>query len=104
MKILLLAPKGFEILEFSALFDVLAWANNFGYNTKVITCGFQKQVSSAFGLLLTVDTLVDDINLDDYDALAITGSAIPVAFKFLELLTDSEKMNEIKSAMGFYSY
>jgi len=52
MKILLLAPRGFEILEFSALFDVLAWANDFGYNTKVVTCGFEKQIPSAFGVLL----------------------------------------------------
>ena len=73
MKVLLLAPKGFEIFEFSALFDVLAWANNFGCNTKVVTCGFKKQVPSAFGALLTVDTIVSDINLDEYNALAITG-------------------------------
>jgi len=187
MKILLLAPKGFEILEFSALFDVLAWANNLGCDIKVETCGFKKQVPSAFGVSITVDVLLGDINLDDYDALAITGgfeedgyyedvynenfldiirvfhsknkiiasictgalplgksgiltgknattywrrqeelarfgvnilseqivmdgnvitsgcpgSAIPVAFKFLEVLTDSDKMNDVKSAMGF---
>jgi len=187
MKILLLAPKGFEILEFSALFDVLGWANGLGCDTKVTTCGIEKQISSAFGALLTVEVLVDEVNLEDYDALAITGgfeedgyyedvysdgfldiirafhrkkkiiasictgalplgksgilagkkattywrrqeelvafgvnvvkeqivvdeniitsscpgSAIPVAFKLLEMLTDSEKMDEVKSAMGF---
>jgi len=68
MKILLLLPKGFELLEFSALFDVLAWAD-----IKVVTCGLKKQVPSAFGVLLTVDAIVDDIHLDEYDALAIPG-------------------------------
>jgi len=187
MKILLLAPKGFEFLEFSTLFDVLAWANDLGCNTEVVTCGLKKQIPSAFGAVLTVNTLVDDINLDEYDALAITGGfreygyyedvysdsfleiirafhnknkiiasictgALPlgksgilsgkkattywrrqeelaafgaevvsdqivvnrniitsncpgssalVAFKFLEMLTDTEKMNSVKAAMGF---
>ena len=74
MNILLLVPKGFEILEFSALFDVLALADKeFGCNTKAVTCAFQKQVSSAFGALLNVDAKIDEINVDDYDALAIPG-------------------------------
>lgn len=73
MKILLLVPKGFEILEFSALFDVLSWADDLGYDTKVVTCGLKKQIASAFGLPITVDIIVDDVNLDEYDALAITG-------------------------------
>ena len=74
MKILLLVPKGFEVLEFSALFDVLAWADKeFGYNTQVVTCGFEKQVLSSFGVLVTVDTLAEGLNTDEYDALAIPG-------------------------------
>jgi len=74
MKILLLVPKGFEIYEFSALFDVLSWADKeFGYDTEVITCGFQKQVTSTFGVSLTVDTIISDINLDEYNALAVPG-------------------------------
>ena len=74
MKVLLMVPKGFEILEFSALFDVLAWADKeFGYNTEVVTCGFQKQVTGTFGVSLTVDAMIGDINLDEYDALAIPG-------------------------------
>ena len=187
MKILLFVPKGYEILEFSTLFDVLAWAEDLGYGTKVVTCGFQKQVTGAFGVSLSVDTLVGDINSDDYDALAVPGgfeeygyyqdvfndsflniirefhnknkiiasvcvgslslgksgvlagkkattygrrqkelsafgvnisdgpvvidgniitsscpgTASTVAFKFLEMLTDNEKMEHVKTAMGF---
>ena len=74
MKIMLLAPKGFEVLEFGALFDVLGWADvDFGCDTKVVTCGLRRQVSSSFGMLLTVDTLVDQVNFDEYDALALPG-------------------------------
>ena len=74
MNILLFVPKGFELLEFSALLDVLAWAKEgFGCNTNVVTCGLKKQISSGFGVLLTVDALTDNLNLDKYDALAIPG-------------------------------
>ena len=74
MKVLLMVPKGFEILEFSALFDVLAWAGKeSGYNVQVVTCGLQKQVTSTFGVPLTVDVVIDEIDLNEYDALAIPG-------------------------------
>lgn len=74
MKILLLVSKGFEILEFSALFDVMALADKeFECDTKVVTCAFQKQVISTFGVSLTADVKIDEINADDYDALAIPG-------------------------------
>jgi len=76
MKILLLAPRGFEIFEFSALFDVFGWANNMGYGIKVVTCGLKKQVASAFGAVFTVDFIMDGINLEDYEALAITGGLV----------------------------
>ena len=74
MKILLFVPKGFEILEFSALFDVIAFADKeLGFNIKVVTCAFQKQVSSAFGVSLSVDATINEINADEYDALAVPG-------------------------------
>ena len=73
MKILLFVPKGFEIYEFSALFDVLSWAKDYGCDTEVVTCGFQKQVTSTFGVSITVDTVIGDIDLDEYAALAIPG-------------------------------
>jgi len=192
MKVLIIVPKGFEIYEFSALFDVLAWADkDLGYDVETVTCGFQKQVTGAFGITLLVDTLISEVNPSDYDALAIPGgfgdygyyeeaynedllsiirefhikkkiiasvctgalplgksgilaekkattysqkdgyrqkellqfgvnvvdtpvvvdgniitstcpgTAIDVAFKFLEMLTDSEKAENVKKAMGF---
>jgi 4-methyl-5(b-hydroxyethyl)-thiazole monophosphate biosynthesis len=73
MKILLFVPQGFEVLEFSALYDVLSWAEDLDLETKVVTCGLKKQVIGAFGLILTVDMIIDDINLEDYYALAIPG-------------------------------
>lgn len=54
--------------------DVMGWARvDFKYDTQVTTAGFHKQVVSTFGVPVTVDALVEDINTDDFDALAIPG-------------------------------
>ena len=74
MKILLFLAKGFETMEASVFVDVMGWArNDFHYDVEVITCGFQKTVTSTFGVSVTVDVLLKDICVDDYDALAIPG-------------------------------
>ena len=103
MKVLLFVPKGFEIYEFSALFDVLSWADKeFGYNTEVVTCGFQKQVKSTFGVPLTVDAVIDDIDLDEYDALAVPGGFEEYGFyedvyssSFLDIIRAFHNKNKI---------
>ncbi len=66
--------KGFETMEFSVFVDVMGWArNDFGYDVQVTTCAFQKQVMSTFNIPVLADTTIDEINVDDYDALAIPG-------------------------------
>ncbi|MFQ7412771.1 MAG: hypothetical protein ACLRNS_17435 [Coprobacillus cateniformis] len=43
MKILLLCLNAFEMMEVSPFIDVFGWArNDFGYDIKVITCGYKK--------------------------------------------------------------
>ncbi|MGL5437958.1 MAG: DJ-1/PfpI family protein [Lachnospiraceae bacterium] len=74
MKVLVLCAKGFETMEFSVFIDVLGWAaNDFGHYIKVETCGFQKQVVSTFGVPIIVDRLIDEIDPQEFDALAIPG-------------------------------
>lgn len=74
MKILLFLAKGFETLEASVFVDVMGWArNDYHHDVEVITCGFQKTVISTFGVPVTVDVLLKDICVDEYDALAIPG-------------------------------
>ena len=74
MKILLFLAKGFETIEASAFIDVMGWArNDYHYDIDVVTCGFQKIVISTFGVPVTVDKLLKEICIDDYDALAIPG-------------------------------
>lgn len=82
MKVLLLCPKAFETMEFSVFIDVMGWAReSFGNDIQVHTCGFQRNVVSTFGVNIQVDVLIDDIDVNDYDALAIPGGFREFGFK-----------------------
>ncbi len=105
MKILLLCAKAFETMEFSVFIDTIGWAREtFGNDIEVHTCGFQKEVVSTFSVPIKVDVLIDDVNTDDYDALAIPGGFREFGFKdealhpkTLELI---RKFNESKKPIA----
>ncbi len=74
MKVLVLLAKGFETMEFSVFIDVLGWArNDYGYDIQVETCGFLKEVVSTFNVPVIVDKTINEVCVNDYDALAIPG-------------------------------
>lgn len=103
MKILLFLAKGFETMEFSVFVDVFGWArNDYGYDVQVETCGFNKEVMSAFNIRISVNKLIDDINVDEYDALAIPGGFEEYGFyeeaydqKFLNLIKEFDTKGKI---------
>ncbi|HEX2935719.1 MAG TPA: DJ-1/PfpI family protein [Bacteroidales bacterium] len=73
-KVLLLLPNGFEIYEASVFIDVIGWNLVDGDGTtQLFTCGLQKEVKSTFNQIMIVDYLINEINVDDFDALAIPG-------------------------------
>lgn len=96
MKVLVFCAKGFETMEFSAFIDVMGWArNDYGYPVETETCGFNKIVNSTFNVPITVDHLLEDVSVDDYDALAIPGGFEEFGFydeayspTFLQLIQD----------------
>lgn len=95
MKILLFLAKGFETMEFSVFVDVMGWArNDYQYDVTVVTCGFKKQVMSTFNIPIMVDKTIDEINVDDYDALAIPGGF--EEFGFYEEAYDERFLNLIR--------
>ena len=74
MKILVFCAKGFETMEFSAFIDVFGWArNDYRYPVQTETCGLNRKVISTFGIPIIVDKTLDEINVEEYDALAIPG-------------------------------
>lgn len=102
MKILLFCCKGFETMEFAPFVDVFGWArNDFHYNIDVVTCGFTKTVTSTFGVTITTDKTIDEICVNDYDALAIPGGFENFGFyeeaydkRFLNLIAEFDKQKK----------
>ena len=103
MKVLLFCAKGFETMEFSVFVDVFGWAeNDYGYPVQVVTCGFRKEVVSTFHVPIIVDRLIDEIVVDEYDALAIPGGFEEFGFyeeaydeRLLDLIRAFNEQNKI---------
>ena len=102
MKVLLFCCKGFETMEFAPFVDVMGWArNDYGLATEVITAGFSKTVVSTFGIPILVDKTYDEIDVSEYDALAIPGGFEEFGFyedaydeRFLNLIQDFDRSHK----------
>ncbi|EGT5473039.1 DJ-1/PfpI family protein [Clostridioides difficile] len=95
MKVLVFLVKGFETMEFSVFVDVMGWArNDYGHDIDVVTCGFKKQVMSTFNIQVLVDKTIEEVCVDDYDALAIPGGF--EEFGFYDEAYDSSFLNLIR--------
>ncbi len=93
-KVLLLLANGFEFFEASVFIDVIGWNLEEGdKTTKLYTCGVTKEVKSSFDQTLVVDYQIDEVDVNDFDALAIPGGFEVYGFyndaysdKFLDLI------------------
>ena len=73
-KVLLLLANGFEVLEASTFIDVIGWNCLEGDgSTSLNTCGLSKEVVSSFNHRCIVDYLIEEVDPDSFDALAIPG-------------------------------
>ena len=73
-KILLLLAEGFETFEASVFIDVIGWNLVEGdCSTKLFTCGLKEEVKSSFNQRFLVDYLINDVDIDSFDALAVPG-------------------------------
>jgi 4-methyl-5(b-hydroxyethyl)-thiazole monophosphate biosynthesis len=102
-KILVFLAKAFETMEFCVFIDVLGWArNDYGHNITVHTCGFTNKVLSTFNVPVIVDKTIEEINVDEYEALAIPGGFGEFGFyeeaydeRFLKLIRDFDAKGKI---------
>ncbi|MDO4459020.1 MAG: DJ-1/PfpI family protein [Clostridia bacterium] len=102
MKVLLFCLKGFETLEFSPFVDVFGWArNDFDCDIEIITCGFTKEVVSAFGVPMIMDNTIEKIDVSDFNALAVPGGFEEFGFyeeaydeRFLRLIREFDRQNK----------
>ena len=73
-KVLLLLCQGFEEYEASVFTDVLGWSRAFGdEGVAVETVALRPEVTCTFNLIVKAQRQIDEINVDDFDALAIPG-------------------------------
>ncbi len=73
-KILLLLAEGFEIYEASVFIDVMGWNLNEGDgSTELVTCALRKEIKSSFNQRFIVDCIIDEVEVNAFDALAVPG-------------------------------
>lgn len=73
-KVLLLLANGFEVLEAGAFTDVIGWNLFEGdRSTSITSVGLHPTLKCTWGFSCVPDKQLSQINLDDYDALAIPG-------------------------------
>ena len=73
-KVLLLLANGFEAVEASVFTDVLGWNKCKGDGTtQVVTVGLHSQLRCTWNFKVTPEKQLDEIILEEYDALAIPG-------------------------------
>ncbi len=93
-KVLLLLADGFETFEAGVFIDVIGWNLVDGdRSTELFTCGLNKEIKTSFNQKSIVDFLIDEIDVNSYDALAIPGGFEEYGFyndayneKFLDLI------------------
>jgi len=77
----MLLANGVEPLEMSAITDVMGWATILGDEAIELTdVALHPEIKTTFGLTLKPSKLLQDIDLDDYDAIAIPGGFEPAGF------------------------
>ncbi len=102
-KILLFLCKGFEAYEATVFTDVFGWNNYYGCGgIDVVTAGFREDIKACWNFTVRPEILYDDLDLDDYDALAIPGGFEEEGFykdafdeRFIQLIQAFHLQNKI---------
>lgn len=102
-RVLLLLASGFETFEASAFIDVIGWNLVDGdHSTELFSCGLRKELKTSFNQRFLADYLVEEIKVNDFDALAIPGGFEEYDFyrdaydeRFLNLIREFNKQDKI---------
>lgn len=73
-KVCLLLPNGFEAVEASVFTDVIGWNQALGDgSTELVTVGTRKELTCTFNFTVIPEKLLSDVDVDQFDALALPG-------------------------------
>ena len=101
-KVLLFLSEGFEAYEASGFIDVLGWSREIGINpVDLVTTGFRPTIKCYWNLIVKPELPFDQIDINDFDALAIPGGATEAGFfedaydeRLLNLIREFDKLGK----------
>lgn len=80
-RVMMLLANGVEPLETAAFTDVMGWATLLGNEEiELVDVGLRSHIKTTFGLNLKPNHLLEDVDLSQFDALAIPGGFEPSGF------------------------
>lgn len=102
-KVLLLLANGFEAVEASVFTDVIGWNKSDGDGTTdLITVGMREKLKCTFNFTVIPEMHINEVNIDEFDALAIPGGFEEAGFyedayseDFLNIIREFDKREKI---------
>ena len=102
-RVLLFLAQGFEEYEASVFTDVLGWSRVFGKeHVDLVTTGLRAEVKCTWNLTVKPEIEFDNIDVKDFDALAIPGGFEKAGFyqdaydeRFLNLIREFDKEGKL---------
>ncbi|MDD7796068.1 DJ-1/PfpI family protein [Clostridium sp. 'White wine YQ'] len=102
-KVLLLLANGFEAVEASVFTDVIGWNETDGdRSTRLVTVGLREKLKCTFNFTVIPEMLINEVNIDKFDALAIPGGFEEAGFyedayseDFLNIIREFDKAGKI---------
>jgi 4-methyl-5(b-hydroxyethyl)-thiazole monophosphate biosynthesis len=106
-KVLLFLAQGFEAYEASVFTDVIGWSRAYGKESvDLITTGLRPEIRCTWNLIVRPELEFEKINVQDFDALAISGGFEKAGFyedaydeRFLNLIRNFDKEGKIIAAI-----
>jgi len=102
-RVLLFLSQGFEEYEASVFTDVIGWSRIYGTDpVDLKTTGLRKEIKCTWNFVVKPELDFNEINVNDYDALAIPGGFEKLGFyedafdeKFLNLIRQFDNQGKI---------
>ena len=106
-KVLLFLAQGFEAYEASVFTDVMGWSRSFGTEpVDLITTGLRPELRCTWNLIVRPELEFENIDVQDYDALAISGGFEKAGFyedaydeRFVNMIREFDKQGKIIAAI-----
>jgi 4-methyl-5(b-hydroxyethyl)-thiazole monophosphate biosynthesis len=80
-KVLMLLANGVEPMEMAAFTDILGWADLLGdEKIELVMAGLRPEIVSTFDITIRPNRMLADLDLNEFDALALPGGFEPSGF------------------------